>query len=61
MSDYFTRTAFLKYLQTQNVCKPTGKPCRPNGQCGCDCEMDTCIQSERAPALVGSPPTGGRT
>ena len=47
MSDYFTRAAFLKYLQNENGCKRTGKRCRDAGKCGCDLELDGYIQAER--------------
>ncbi len=42
-----TRSAFLKYVQADNKCTATGRPCRTPGQCGCWLEMENAINAER--------------
>ena len=37
------RAAFLAYIQPQNECAETGKPCREPEKCGCWKEMQNWI------------------
>jgi hypothetical protein len=54
VSDYFARIAFLKYLQNENGCKRTGKPCRERHLCGCAVELEDYIQAELLDAVKGA-------
>lgn len=42
----FYRSAFLRYLQTENRCEKTGKPCREPERCGCDLELSEYLEAE---------------
>lgn len=39
--------AFIRYLQRDNGCDITGKPCRDQQQCGCWVERENAIRENR--------------
>lgn len=46
MTDSLIRAAFYRFLQTENRCAQTGKPCRDPEQCGCALEMQEYMERE---------------
>lgn len=55
-----TTAGFLSYVQIDNKCKITGKPCREWQKCGCYQEMEVYIRDAKVMLdAVGTPPGSG--